>query len=147
MIEIFSSNQICPNVTEFQVKGSYRGEYSFYASVEFTAAGLAYNGTHFAYTTDVSRNFNADEYRKNGFQTPVSATDDGFAMNRDGTMIYQKLLSKTDVNYFNFSWLDTSSISMFDFGESFENYQVESSSLRVETLYLSTKQEIKMEYS
>ena len=41
--------------------------------------------------------------------------------------IFLKLISRTEVNFFKFEWLDTSAISIFDFGEHFTFYQVEES--------------------
>ena len=45
----------------------------------------------------------------------------------DQDIIFLKLISRTKVNFYKFEWLDTSAISIIDFGEEFTFYQVEES--------------------
>ena len=82
------------------------------------------------YTSDIIRNFNAEEYRDSGYIKAISPTDDGIIVKRVGSQDILKQISKVEVNYFSNDWIDTSAISMIDFGDVFELYQVESSVLR-----------------
>ena len=52
-----------------------------------------------------------------------------------------KSVSKTEVQYFDFKWLDTASISFFDFFKQFENYRVQSSSNRSFSIKTAGKDE------
>ena len=59
-------------------------------------------------------------------------------------MLLNKQISKTTVNYFSFEWLDTSAISLIDFGDEFTNYQVELSELS--SYKKSEKGEVAIQY-
>ena len=91
---------------------------------------MDFEGIHYVYTTDLSHSFNADSYREVGYQQAISPSEKGFIYSKTGSMLLNKQISKTTVNYFSFEWLDTSAISLIDFGDEFTNYQVESSVLR-----------------
>ena len=99
--------------------------------MQLTPAGLAYDGVHLAYTSDITRNFNAEEYRKVGYQKAISPSDDGYEINKEEGVFIQKQISKNTINYYSNDWLDTSAISLIDFGKTFENYQVEKEISRV----------------
>ena len=77
---------------------------------------MDFDGTHFIYTTDLTHNFNADEYRKDGYQLAISPSEKGFRIDTTGSQLFNKQISKTKVKYFSFKWLDTSAISLFDLG-------------------------------
>ena len=72
------------------------------------------------YTSDIVRNFNAEEYRDSGYIKAISPTDDGIIVKRVGSQDILKQISKVEVNYFSNDWIDTSAISMIDFGDVFE---------------------------
>ena len=98
--------------------------------MQLTPAALASTDFHLVYISDITRNFNAEEYSEVGYQKAISPNDDGFEINKKGTLLIQKQISKNTVNYYSNDWLDTSAISLIDFGKTFENYQVEKETWR-----------------
>ena len=93
--------------------------------VSLTQEGKDFVGDHWIYTTDLTHHFNADEYREHGFQTAISPTERGYTISKKSNKVLNKFISKTEVNYFDCFWLDTSAISLMDFSTKFTNYQVE----------------------
>ena len=98
--------------------------------MQLTPAGLAYDGNHLVYTSDITRNFNAEEFREVGYQKAISPNDDGFEINPLGSQHIQKQISKNKINYYSNFWIDSSAISLVDFGHTFENFQVEKETWR-----------------
>ena len=95
-----------------------------------TQDGLDYDGEHLIYTTDLSHSFEPNEYRKVGYQKALSVTEKGLEITKTGSQHLTLEISKTTVKYYWFSLLDTSAITLIDFGKEFTNYQVESNALR-----------------
>ena len=66
--EVTNVNQICPQITEFKLRGnSIFGDHNLKVIVKLTTAGLKYDGSHLVTTNDISNHFDAEEYRKNGY--------------------------------------------------------------------------------
>ena len=80
--------------------------------IKLTEEGIAFNGAHYAFTTDISRSFNAFEYRNEGFVKSISANDNMFQLATAENVFVRKAISQTTVKYFSFPWIDTSGISL-----------------------------------
>jgi len=60
----------------------------------------------------------------------VSPTDDAVVIDKTKAMYIEKQISQTESSYYSFAWLNTASIGLLNFGEQFENYQVEKTTKR-----------------
>ena len=49
-------------------------------------------------------------------------TDNAYELGRTGSQHLIKQISQTNVKFFNYPYVDTSSITWADYGEEFENY-------------------------
>ena len=70
---------------------------------------------------------------KNKYLTAVSATENGYRIDPKTYRILSKQLSKTTINFFDNSWIDTSAITLINFAATFETYHVEKSDVRSNT--------------
>ena len=87
---------------------------------------VANGGTHYLILEDVSRVFDATDYRKNGFKDPVSGKEYGIVIDLTANELIKKEISQQTIQYYDFAWLDTSAITVIDFSTTFNNYNTES---------------------
>ena len=92
---------------------------------------MDFEGIHYVYTTDLTHSFNADFFSEVGYQQAISPSEKGFLYSKTGSQLLNKQISKTKVKYFSNKWLDTSAVSLINFGEEFTNYQVENSEIQI----------------
>ena len=99
--------------------------------IVLTEEGRNFAGNHYLLAEDISRFFQPKSYLENGYFQAVSIKEDGLVIDpkapTDQDIVFLKLISQTKVNFYKFEWLDTSAISIIDFGEEFTFYQVEES--------------------
>ena len=65
--EVANPLQLCPNMTEFQVRDRVLAIYEFVIEITLTELGEQFDGRHFAFTTDITRHFNPQDYKNDGF--------------------------------------------------------------------------------
>ena len=123
------------------------GSHSLTVDIRLTDKGAEFDGAHYAFTTDISRSFNAFEYRSQGFIKSISATDNLFQIVKGQNMLVRKSISRTTVSYYSNPWLDTSSISLISFGETFENYQIEQVERALVPSHDSTSTRVQIQYT
>ena len=87
-------------------------------------------------STAITRYFEPAEYKEQGFQTPITMgiTEEYVIVNDDGSVITSMMtqsISKSEVDVFHNSFLDTSSISLIDFSEKYTNYAIETETKRI----------------
>ena len=82
---------------------------------------------HFAVSEDITRTFDATNYKRQGFADTKSDQENSyiFTGENDIDVMIQKTISKTTIKLFDFAWLDTTDISTVDFGTEKQFYQVE----------------------
>ena len=106
--ELFSPYQLCPNITDFKLgrDGKTLKDISnFVVQIQLTPRGLAYDGTHVIYHTDIARDFNPDQYLKDGFEKFNSLSEGITAINSVGSVDVLKWISQTKTNYYSSAWL------------------------------------------
>ena len=75
------------------------------------------------FVSEISRVFTPEYYIENNFQKPV-AINEGYSFLSEGvTSTENRSVGKTEVSYFDFPFLDTSAISIYDFSTGFTNYK------------------------
>ena len=131
--EIYSPLQLCPNITDFKLgrNGKTLVELSsFIVKIQLTPLGLAYNGIHTIFTTDISRDFDPDQYLKDGFEKYISPSDNVIAINSIGSIDVFKWISKKKTNYYSSALLDFSAISVIDGSTVIKDYNEERQEVR-----------------
>ena len=76
-------------------------------------------------TSYQSRYFNAEYYTEHNFQNSVTLSTDVYYPSETKIIEAVNSISKTDVSYYPFIFMDTSAISVVDLGDSFDNYKSE----------------------
>jgi len=105
------------------VSGSLFPTQSLSLLIEPKEEAKSFTGKHYLFLEDITRTFDATSYRKNGFKEPVSAREFAIVIDDfDANYLVKKEISKTTIEYYDFEWLDTSSISIHDFSTTFEFY-------------------------
>ena len=82
------------------------------------------------YVAEITRYFNAEEYSKNGYQSATTLSENMIFPIRGTKTLISKDIAQSRISFFPFKWLDTSAISFVDFGTHFNNYRVQSESMR-----------------
>ena len=99
---------------------------------------MQFIGKHYLVLEDVSRVFDASDYREKGFRDPVSAREYGFILepNKQRRFV-KKSIALHEIQYFDFALLDTSAISVYDFSKTFDDYHNED----METVVADTEEQ------
>ena len=79
----------------------------------------------YVYTADINRYFNAEEYVENDVMNYITLSQDIVFLKKATEIDLKKSVAKNEIQFFNFSFLDTSDISIINLGTDFTNYVVE----------------------
>lgn len=71
-----------------------------------------------------SRYFDAKDFSKQGFQSPFAEGYEMILLKSDVLVQKTYLIEQTEINFYDFMWLDTSAISVIEFGQKLFNYRV-----------------------
>ena len=75
------------------------------------------------FTEEITRSFGADYFGAHGFADTISAQQNGKLISDYTTdLSILKQISLTTISYYEFEWLDTAAITIFDFGSTKEYY-------------------------
>ena len=77
------------------------------------------------YVSEMTHFFNPDEFKELGYQRSIALSETLVYPTFDKSQILYKFISQTTVELFDFSWIDTSSIQMLNFGKTLLNYKIE----------------------
>ena len=55
------------------------------ATFTLTDEALEFDGIHYLINQDITHNFNADEFRENGYELAITAADDGIRFQTDSS--------------------------------------------------------------
>ena len=89
--ELLDPRSLCPDTKDLKVKtGSKSDFYTFKIRIKLTTAGKAFKGDHSFFATDISKNFNANEYREVGYQKAITPTEDLVKISKDSGIIIEK---------------------------------------------------------
>ena len=58
-------------------------------------------------TSMISRYFDAEKYTEKGFQDAITLNSDIIYVKKDKTVVIDKLISESEVTFYNNIWLDT----------------------------------------
>ena len=83
MEELISPNVLCPNLTEFSVKGGETSAIRLSLSLVVypTEEGRLYTGLTFVASADITKYFSAGDYKSLGFQEAITLEQQGIYMN------------------------------------------------------------------
>ena len=109
-----------------KVKGSLVSRSTFEVHIKATETAIQKGLTSKAvvWTSEITRYFNPYTYEDLGFEDYVSVSNDISVLNDESTLVFSKRISKLEISYYPTAWLDTSAISLLDFGHQFEDYKV-----------------------
>lgn len=82
------------------------------------------------YTAETSRFFNAETIERLGYMQYSTISSDSYFIKPSTYEYIVKFVSQTKVEYYPFKWIDTSSVSLFEFGQEFFNYRLNSQTKR-----------------
>ena len=111
----------CPNATSFQLS-SYAQNALDNKKEKFRLVVKAIDATVIdlttavsLYSSEISRYFNAEDFAENGYQehSRINSIQKFFVKGK--TVRQVKRVARTEVSYYPFRWLDTSSIMLYDF--------------------------------
>lgn len=117
--EIPSAYSLCPNLTYFVVRMSKNiWETQDYLALEVSPTDKtdSFKGTSAIYVQDIVRYFDPDLYKEKGYQQPIAESPQIYTLFSDRGYLAYKEISRREITFFDFSWLDLSSITLFDFG-------------------------------
>ena len=108
------------------VKGSLVSRTTFEIHIKASETAIAKGLTQKAvvWTSEITRYFNPYTYQELGFEDYVSVSNDVSVLSKESTLVFSKQISKLEISYYPTAWLDTSAISLLDFGHQFEDYKV-----------------------
>ena len=76
------------------------------------------------YFSELTHYFNADEYEEIGYQRAITGSVTFVNPSLDLFQKVTKFVSQTIVELYDFAWLDTSVINIFNLGKTFFNYKI-----------------------
>ena len=82
------------------------------------------------YLREISHYFNAEFYNDNQYLDSVALTQELYYLETGKKFEIARYISETETEYYDFMWLDTSSITLLDFGQTFITYAVDYSKKR-----------------
>ena len=82
------------------------------------------------WTQEITQYFNPYTFRETGHSDYVSVSNDLVVLQGDKIAYVAKEVAKLDVTYYQNKWLDTSAVSLIDFGQHFTDYSVERQNLQ-----------------
>ena len=77
------------------------------------------------FVSELTHYFNADEFNELGYQRAIAQSETIVFPKKDTNQVVNKFISKTNIELFDFAWLDTSTIDIFYLGKFLQNYKVE----------------------
>ena len=118
LAELDGEQKLCPDINSFIVDGGVSTDLKTFALYVLVndPQFLEDNPNSVIVTTEISRYFNAEDFTKNGFQSPVTLSEITTYPKQNLTVEVLNYISKTSIEFFNFMWLDTSAITFTDFG-------------------------------
>ena len=70
--ELASPQQLCPDISQFTVKGQFLATSQLVLRVGVSEEGKKYDGTHYILLEHITRAFDAKTYRQQGYMDPAS---------------------------------------------------------------------------
>ena len=95
-------------------------------TIEQTDAAKQFGGTHYVISEDITRTFSATDFLEQGYADAVSAQQNAFIFSSPDTDVaMQKEVSKTTIQLYQEPLIDTSAITIINFGEEHTYFHVE----------------------
>ena len=85
-------------------------------------------------TSVVTRHFEPDFYKKEGFMKPITISHDLSFPTLGSTLILENTVSKSEISFYDNYYFDTSAFTFRNLAQKFENYQIESQNRRTSQL-------------
>lgn len=76
--------------------------------------------------SEITFYFDPEEYLKDGYQKAIIVETDNQVLNSLLSTGVNKAISRTDIEFYSFQWLDTSAINALNFGKNLISWNVES---------------------
>ena len=86
------------------------------------------------FTSVVTRNFEPEFYKKEGFMKPITISHDISFPTLGSTLIQENTVSKSEIDFYDNYYFDTSAFTLHNYAKKFENYQIESQIRRTSQL-------------
>ena len=137
-----TTNQLCPDVDFYTLNGGTRnkeGDGLIFRVDAKDGVDQEWINDSIVYTSMINRYFDPVVYLENGYMPWITVTEDEFDLKYKNTVRQELYITRNDISFYNFRYLDTSQIATPDLSQKFVDYKTLDSAIATFRDYTNTK--------